>query len=145
MPIRYHRFVAVVLLPLFLWLLSGWTGPGGWYCAGGRRCEPPLAATCCCGDPAAAGTEERCPEGEACTPPVLSSLPCDCYYQSQVVDAGLEASRVRTFYPVAAFPSPAFRIYAPPPGLVSFSRPAALRGPPRLLVSSRVTRGPPAA
>jgi hypothetical protein len=143
MRIPSRRLFAVALLPLLIWMLSGWTGPGGWYCASGSQCEPPRAVTCCCGARNTA-PDDCCDSDGGERHASLSGLACGCYYQGQAIDARLETTKLLSL-PVAPLAESAPLLFVPRARAVFVSLPGDTRGPPRLLTSSRVTRSPPAA
>ncbi len=143
-PMTFHRprFLAVALVPLLVWMLSGRAVAGGWYCASGRQCEPAGAPSCCCGMPQ---PQADCCDADAGADTTRIAGSCGCYYAPQVVD-GFIGREVEAGAVSVAAPAPA------PPHLIqselnstdAASLPRDEGLPPRLWGSCRATRGPPA-
>lgn len=139
MPQRKRRLWAAVFLPLLVWMLSGWSASGGWYCAGGARCQPSAALTCCCGH---ADPEDCCADSPGSV--VASAHRCGCYFSAQSVDAQSGPERLHVSFPALPAPLAAAWVVTPPSAPRHLFAPEPL-GPPGLTHSTRVTRGPPAA
>jgi hypothetical protein len=139
-----RHFIGVALLPLLI--LSGLIGPGGWFCADGRLCEPAFAATCCCGCPEDGVPARDCcpgetgPHGEA---GLRSS--CGCYYHAEAAARAVVLKSPQHRWNAVSPPTAVTLAVAPPIGFTLALARTPTAKPARFLLSPRQSRAPPFA